>query len=76
MGKPFSKENTKQLFGDLLIHDPTFATEKFKREMRNIEKAQDEHQESTQKSNTTSQAKFSVIEQIMSKGEANQSVLK
>ena len=68
MGKPYSKDNTKQLFGDLLINDPTFATEKFKREVRHIEKSQNEHAENSKMSKShnashaASHARFSVID--------------
>ena len=36
VGLPYSKENTKQLFGSLLLEDPTFATEKFKKYQRKL----------------------------------------
>ena len=36
IGFAYSKENTKQLFDNLYLEDPTFATEKFKRYQRKV----------------------------------------
>jgi hypothetical protein len=36
MGRPWPKETTVQAFGNLICYDPTFASEKFKRDSRHI----------------------------------------
>jgi hypothetical protein len=36
MGVPYPKETTVQAFGDLHMYDPTYATEKFKKDNRVI----------------------------------------